>query len=156
MADKKRYQVVAACAILPVESVDGPVIRTLYAGAVFDGDPNNVRVAHNVDSGYVVALDRDAVPGVDAAGTPLVDDRPTVGDGNAGDPVSLNDPGVVNAVEHQKAVDATRAAEAEARKGGRPSNADKAKLVDQAVAAGMDHREAEKASVAELRAALKS
>jgi hypothetical protein len=164
MADKTRYQVVSAAVVVPVETDDGVMMYTLYRPAVFTADPDNERIRYNVDSGYIVELGDKAVAGVDAAGTPLVDDKPTVGDGNPGDPVALNDPGTVNEVEHRKAVDAT-AADAESRRGegrrpGRPSNADraaaeKADLVAAAVRAGMDRSEAEKASVADLRAALK-
>lgn len=156
MADSKRYQVVSAAVVVPVMTDDGVMMYTLYRPAVFNGDPDNVRIKHNVDSGYIVELDAKAVAGVDASGTPLVDDKPTVGDGNPGDPVELNDPGTVNAVEHQKAVDATEADREASRRGGRPSNAEKKALVDQAVKAGMDRGEAEKASTADLRAALKA
>jgi hypothetical protein len=93
MADTKRYQVVSAAVIVPVDRGDGPVIHTLYRGMVFDGDPTNMRVAHNAESGYIVEIGADAVAGVDAAGTPLVDDKPTVGDGNPGDPVADIRPG---------------------------------------------------------------
>jgi hypothetical protein len=104
MADTKRYQVVSAAVIVPVDRGDGPVIHTLYRGMVFDGDPTNTRVAHNAESGYIVEIGADAVAGVDAAGTPLVDDKPTVGDGNPGDPVPMFDPGVVNEQAHQPVV----------------------------------------------------
>lgn len=153
MAENKRYQVVSAAVVVPVATDDGVVTHTLYRGQVFDGDPNNVRVKHNVDSEYIVEIGAKAVAGWDASGTPLVDDKPTVGDGNPGDPVALNDPGRTNEFEHRKAVEALDA-DSPARRAGRPSNADKKALVEQAVKAGMDRGEAEKASVADLRAAL--
>ncbi len=156
MADKKRYQVVKASALVPVETDEGVQLFTLYLGATFQADPTNERIRHNVDSEYIVELGDKAVAGVDGSGTPLVDDRPTVGDGNPGDPVELNDPGRTNDVEHRKAVEAADADRDAARRAGRPSNAEKKALVEQAVKAGMDRGEAEKASVADLRAALKS
>lgn len=176
MADSKRYQVVIACVVVPVKGVDGATtLQTLYRGATFEGDPDNYRVAHNLESGYIAELGKDAAAGMDAHGTPLVDDKPVVGDGEAGDPVVTNDPGVVNEQTPQNG----RVSEVEGdgaqarRRPGRPSNADKAardkanaeksgdrsgdehsRLVDDAVKAGMDRGEAEKASVADLKAAL--
>lgn len=169
MADKKRYQVVSAAVIVPVATDDGPIVHTLYRGSTFEGDPDNVRIAHNVDSGYIVELGGNAVAGVDAAGTPLVDDKPTVGDGNPGDPVFNPDPGLTNEFEHRKAVDAQAADRSQLDADGRWAAAE-AKLPDgqkpdgrasedvwrvYAVRQGMDRAEVEKASKADLQAALK-
>lgn len=108
MADTKRYQVVAACAILPVTPPGGTTtVQTLYRGSVIEGDPEDIRVKHNAESGYIVEIDAKATPGVDGSGTPLVDDKPTVGDGNPGDPTTTNDPGVVNQAAHDTAGEVT-------------------------------------------------
>lgn len=130
MADTKRYQVVAACAVLPAAAADGSApIQTLYRGAVLEADPDHFRVKHNADSGYIVEIGANATPGVDAAGTPLVDDKPTVGDGNPGDPVVLNDPGVVNEAAHA-AVAASADADAKAAEVTAKREAAAAKLPD--------------------------
>lgn len=130
MADQTRYQVVSACVIVPIQEDTGTVMHTLYRGAVFSADPTNYKVAHNADTGYIVALATDAAS-TDAADTPPAAAEPTV---DEGDPEDAK-------------------AEAKAPRG-RPSADEKAKLVDQAVAAGMSKIEAEKASVADLRSAL--
>jgi hypothetical protein len=110
----------------------------------------------------------------DGVGWKLAEDTAT---GRAGDVVTVSsaemtnpddepgrDPGLVNTVARRPGRDADRDGEPKqdtVRRPGRPSNAEKAaaaekaELVDAAVKAGMDRGEAEKASVADLRAALK-
>lgn len=161
MADAKRYQVVSACVLLPVRTADGgDVFNTLYRPATFLADPDNHRVKHNVDSGYIVEIGENAVGGVDAAGAPMVDDERHDGE-EPGTPVALNDPGTVNEAAHRAAgrtsdggADKADADRADAPRRGRPSADEKKTLVEQAVKAGMSRAEAEKASVADLRAAL--
>jgi hypothetical protein len=169
-SDTKRYQVVSAAVIVPVDRGDGPVIHTLYRGMVFDGDPTNVRVAHNAESGYIVEIGADAVAGVDAAGTPLVDDKPTVGDGNPGDPVPTFDPGVVNEQAHRAvaqagdeqakadAVEAKRAAAAAKlpADGSAPDGRAATEVwVEYAVRQGYDRETVEKSSKDDIRALFK-
>lgn len=179
MSDSKRYQVVSACALIPVVEFDGStVIKTLYRGMVFDAAPGNVRVKHNAESGYVVEIGADAVAGTDAAGEPLVDDQRTTGDGEPGDPVTLFDPGTVNEAAHRAAAEpavqstpddpeAQAAAEVEAKReaaraklptdGTAPHhNAGEDVWREYAVSRGMDRAEVEKASKDDLKAALKS
>jgi hypothetical protein len=107
MADTKRYQVVSACAIVPVMTHDGEYLQTLYAGAGFDANPNHPRVAHNVESGYIAEVGAKAALGTDTAGVPMADDKRTAADGEPSEPVDLNDPGVVN--EQQQARSAAAA-----------------------------------------------
>lgn len=158
MADLKRYQVISACALIPVTEPGGTtVIRTLYRGHVFDADPADLKVAHNAESGYIAEIGAKAVAGVDNSGTPLVDDKPTVGGGNPGDPVALNDPGVVNDEAHQVA------AKREAAKAKLPAdgtaphgNATHETWVEYAVVKGYDRTVVESSSRDEIKALFKA
>lgn len=106
-----------------------------------------------VPDGIGWKLAEDGVSG--EAGTPVTVSQPTIADPERD--AILRDPGLVNEAAHKAAA---RTADgdtdkADAPRRGRPSADEKAKLVEQAVAVGMDRGEAEKASVADLRAALK-
>lgn len=100
MADKKRYQVLSPCVIVPTVAQDGnEYLTTIYAPGVFEADPDNVRVKHNLDSKYIQEIDAKAVAGSDASGAVMLDDQRVDG-ANPGAPVVLNDPGVVNERAH--------------------------------------------------------
>jgi hypothetical protein len=158
LSNLKRYQVASACVLIPVAGADGlPVISTLYRGSVFEADPDNVRVVHNVDSRYIVEIDADATPGVDVVGEPPVENERAVGDGAASDPPPPGDgsrPG-------QAATDVEAKRAAARAKLPTDGSAPDGRLgqdvwVEYAVSKGMDRAEAEKASKADLVAALKS
>lgn len=153
----KRYQVISAAVVVPVEGNDGVVMHTLYRGMVFDGNPDNVRVKHNADSGYIAEIGADAVAGVDNSGTPLVDDKPTVGDGNPGDPVALNDPGVVNDEAHQVSAKRTAAKASLPADGSAPDGrASREVWAEYAVAKGYDRTVVESSSRDDIKALFKS
>lgn len=95
MADKLRYQVHSACVLVPAITSDGEQLYTLYTGAVFEANPQNPRIVHNVESGYIAELGAKATAGVDGAGVAVADDKRADGT-QVGAPVALNDPGVVN------------------------------------------------------------
>lgn len=164
MSELKRYQVQSACAVVPVINTDGEITRTLYRGATFEANPGNVRIAHNAASGYITVVGAEAAAGVDASGTPIVDDKPTTGDGNPGDVVLQNDPGTVNEDAHRAVAVARDEAEvrrAAARdklatlKGSAPDGrAAEDVWVEYAVSKGLDRAEAEKAGKDELRKTL--
>jgi hypothetical protein len=158
-----RYQVIIACALIPIIEANGAqVVHTLYKGHTFVADPDNERVKHNADSGYIVEIAKNADAGVDTWGTPLVDNKPTVGDGNPGDPVTLNDPGITNDVAHKAAAKAAKAEAAKAAKADdvkpKPvlslSASDIDALRKRAIASGMSPTEVAKASPEDLTAAL--
>lgn len=129
MADST-YQVVGECALATVESMYGRTKQLLYKGALFPADAPELQ--HNLDAGLVEQVGSAAEAGLNA-------------DGEVGEAQPKDDTVTADASAEGRQV----------RRGGRPSAAEKADLVDQAVAAGMDRAEAEKASVADLRSALK-
>lgn len=170
----KRYQVITACVLVPVidATTGAQIVHTLYKGHTFVADPANERIKHNADSGYIVEIPKDADAGTDTWGTPLVDDKPTVGDGNPGDPIAPNDPGITNDVAHKAAAKAAKAEAAEAAKTPKTETGKTAKTDDgqppklalspsdvdalrkRAIAAGMSPAEVAKASPEDLTAAL--
>lgn len=165
-SNSKRYQVITACVLAPIinPNTGAQVVHTLYKGHTFVADPDNERIKHNADSGYIVEIPEDAAAGVDTWGTPQVDDKPTVGPGNPGDPIAPNDPGITNDVAHKAAAKAAKAeAEAAAKAAktdAKPKPALSASDVDalrkRAIAAGMSPAEVAKASPEDLTAALAS
>jgi hypothetical protein len=101
MADKKRYQVLSACVVVPIINTDGAeYLTTVYPPGTFEADPDHPRIAHNVEAGYIAELGGKAAAGVDASGAVMLDNKRVDGE-DAGSPVVLNDPGVVN--EQQQA-----------------------------------------------------
>lgn len=143
--------------------------------AVGDGD----EVKRLVDEGFLEWVVRDASGWKRAEDSDAgsAGDMVTVASAAISDPdqepsARATDPGLVNAGAHRAAGTRGRSdaeqdtgkddGEKTARRPGRPSNAEKAErdkaekadLVEQAVKAGMDRGEAEKASAADLKAAL--
>jgi hypothetical protein len=156
----KRYQVVAACALVPVVDISGTHLETLHRGATFEADPEHYRIKHNAESGYIVELGRDETAGVDATGVPLVNEERRDGS-EPGSPVDVNPVVAPPVGDEEKSADADkRRAEAKAKlpaDGSAPDGrASKDVWVEYAVSKGMDRDEAEKADKADLVAALKS
>lgn len=152
----KRYQVLSAAVVVPVATADGTVLQTLYRGSVLEADPTDLKVKHNADAGYITEIGEKAVAGVDNSGTPLVDDKPTVGDGNPGDPAALNDPGVVNDEAHQVSARRQAAAAKLPADGSAPDGrASEDVWREYAVAKGYDRTAVEGSSRDEIKALFK-
>lgn len=120
MAEKKTYQVQSAAVQLPVQTKDGEQIHTMYAGNVFQADPDDYRIKANADSGYILELGAKATPGVDGAGVPVVDDKRADGT-DVGAPVQLDDPGAVNEVQQARSAAASKLPEDGSAPDGRAS-----------------------------------
>lgn len=146
MADSKRYQVLTACVVVPAITSDGEQIHTVYQSGVFEANPAHYRIVHNVESGYILELGAKAVPGVDGAGVPVVDDKRADGT-DTGAPVELNDPGVVNEEQQARSSAAAKLPEDGSAPDGR---AGKDVWVEYLVRKGYDRGEAEKQDKAEL------
>jgi hypothetical protein len=147
MADSKRYQVISACAIVPVLTADGEQLHTLFNPAVFEADPDHYRIVHNVASGYIAEIGAKSQPGVDGAGVAVVDGKRTDG-ADFGTPVTLNDPGRVNEVEQARSVAAAKLPEDGSAPDGR---AGKDVWVEYLVRRGYDRGEVEKQEKPELQ-----
>lgn len=123
MADKKRYQVLTACVIVPTVNTDGAeYLTTLYAPAVFESDPDHARIQHNVEYGYIQELGAKSTSGVDASGAVMTDNKRVDGE-YAGAPVVQNDPGVVNEEAQTRAKAAAKLPEDGSAPDGRASEA---------------------------------
>jgi len=123
MADKKRYQVLSACVIVPVVTNDGTeMIQTVYSPGSFEADPQHPRIVHNVDSGYIAEIGEKAATGTDAAGAVMLDDKRVDG-ADPGAPVVLNDPGVVNEQQQARSAAAAKLPEDGSAPDGRASQA---------------------------------
>ena len=134
MAEQQGDQVVGSLASFTGPGPTGPVKRDFYKGAwVPDGVPQ-AEIDHNLDVGLIAAVDDPYHTPVDGSGveTPMGTATDEIGRPTSNEPVAE-----------------------EAPDDGKAKRGTKADLVEQAVAAGMDRGEAEKASVADLRAALK-
>lgn len=122
MDDKKTYQVQSACVIVPIVSNGDTYLQTIYAGGVFEADPDNDRIIHNAESGYILELGAKATPGVDGAGVPVVDNKRADGS-ETGSPVELNDPGTVNEVQQARSAAAAKLPEDGSAPDGRAAQA---------------------------------
>lgn len=116
----KTFQVQSACVLVPIVTTEGSFLQTLYAGSVFEADATDRRIVHNADSGYILELGAKATPGVDGAGVPVVNDKRADGT-DAGAPVALNDPGVVNEQAQARAAAAAKLPEDGSAPDGRAS-----------------------------------
>lgn len=81
----KRYQVVAAVAILTQDSITGPTKQHLYKGAIVGPGMTEKERQHHLDSGYIAEIPDNEPAGLDAAGEPVVGNRRTVGEGEPGE-----------------------------------------------------------------------
>ena len=133
MADKQGYQVVGSMATFTVPGPTGPVRSNLYKGAwVPEGVPQ-AEIDHNVSVGLVAPVD-------DPYRTPVTGD------------------GVDSPLDTDELGRSTEGAGTQAKAAPKKATAkdgELANLRERAVKAGMDKAEVDKASEADLRAALK-